>query len=154
MPGSAQYGVKAFFFDVFGTLERRKIGPPSGIVGNRHQHADAAHLLALLRTHRKRPRRRTLSCPRQPLSRGSSPCGYPHEPLVSYRINRQLSEWNSSSTGNPRLRGALPLADQVHCNTRRAYSTALGVSTILGSRIVKVEPRPSSLSTVMSPPII
>ena len=126
MPGSAQYGVKAFFFDVFGTLERRKIGPP----------------------------RRTLSCPRQPLSRGSSPCGYPHEPLVSYRINRQLSEWNSSSTGNPRLRGALPLADQVHCNTRRAYSTALGVSTILGSRIVKVEPRPSSLSTVMSPPII
>src|SRR5262245_56906754 len=36
----------------------------------------------------------SLSCPRQPLSRGSSPCGYPHEPLVSYRINRQLSEWN------------------------------------------------------------
>ena len=94
VPGSAQYGVKALFFDVFGTLERRKIGPPSGIVGNRHQHADAAHLLALLRTHRKRPRRRTLSCPRQPLSRGSSPCGYPHEPLVSYRINRQLFEWN------------------------------------------------------------
>src|SRR5215813_662898 len=31
---------------------------------------------------------------RRPLSRGSSPCGYPHEPLVSYRINRQLSEWN------------------------------------------------------------
>jgi hypothetical protein len=27
-------------------------------------------------------------------------------------------------------------------------------STILGSRIVKVEPRPGSLSTVMSPPII
>src|SRR5262245_35448010 len=36
----------------------------------------------------------SLSCPRQPLSRGSSPCGCPHEPLVSYRINRQLSEWN------------------------------------------------------------
>src|SRR3984893_19094941 len=28
---------------------------------------------------------------RRPLSRGSNPCGYPHKPLVSYRINRQLS---------------------------------------------------------------
>jgi hypothetical protein len=27
------------------------------------------------------------------LSRGSDPCGYPHKPLVSYRINRQLSGW-------------------------------------------------------------
>jgi hypothetical protein len=27
------------------------------------------------------------------LSRGSSPSGYPAEPLVSYRINRQLSGW-------------------------------------------------------------
>jgi hypothetical protein len=27
------------------------------------------------------------------LSRGSSPCGYQHEPLVSYQINRQLSGW-------------------------------------------------------------
>jgi hypothetical protein len=25
---------------------------------------------------------------RRPLSRGSNPCGYPHKPLVSYRINR------------------------------------------------------------------
>jgi hypothetical protein len=24
---------------------------------------------------------------------GSNPCGYPHKPLVSYRINRQLSGW-------------------------------------------------------------
>jgi hypothetical protein len=31
---------------------------------------------------------------RRPLSRGSDPCGYPHKPLVSYRINRQLSGWN------------------------------------------------------------
>jgi hypothetical protein len=30
---------------------------------------------------------------RRPLSRGSNPCGYPHKPLVSYRINRQLSVW-------------------------------------------------------------
>jgi hypothetical protein len=28
------------------------------------------------------------------LSRGSSPSGYPAEPLVSYQINRQLSGWN------------------------------------------------------------
>jgi hypothetical protein len=28
------------------------------------------------------------------LSRGSNPCGCPPEPLVSYRINRQLSGWN------------------------------------------------------------
>jgi len=27
------------------------------------------------------------------LSRGSSPSGYPAEPLVSYQINRQLSGW-------------------------------------------------------------
>jgi hypothetical protein len=30
---------------------------------------------------------------RRPLSRGSNPCSYPHKPLVSYRINRQLSGW-------------------------------------------------------------
>ena len=35
-----------------------------------------------------------------------------------------------------------------------AATTSFGASTILGSRIVKVEPRPGSLSTVMSPPII
>ena len=34
-------------------------------------------------------------------------------------------------------------------------ATSFGASsTVLGSRIVKVEPRPGSLSTVMSPPII
>ena len=35
-----------------------------------------------------------LSRPKRPLSRGSSPSGYPAEPLVSYQINRQLSGWN------------------------------------------------------------
>src|SRR6202047_4446462 len=35
-----------------------------------------------------------LSRLKRPLSRGSSPSGYPAEPLVSYRINRQLSGWN------------------------------------------------------------
>lgn len=36
----------------------------------------------------------SLNRPRRPLSRGSGPSGYPAEPLVSYRINRQLSGWN------------------------------------------------------------
>jgi hypothetical protein len=36
----------------------------------------------------------SLSRPRRPLSRGSSPSGYPAEPLVSFQINRQLSGWN------------------------------------------------------------
>ena len=36
----------------------------------------------------------SLNRPRRPLSRGSSPSGYPAEPLVSYQINRQLSGWN------------------------------------------------------------
>jgi hypothetical protein len=35
-----------------------------------------------------------LSRPKRPLSRGSSPAGYPAGPLVSYQINRQLSGWN------------------------------------------------------------
>jgi len=35
----------------------------------------------------------SLSRPRRPLSRGSSPSGYPAEPLVSYQTNRQLSGW-------------------------------------------------------------
>src|ERR1700680_3924323 len=29
----------------------------------------------------------------RPFARGSNPGGYPHKPLVSYRINRQLSGW-------------------------------------------------------------
>jgi hypothetical protein len=33
-------------------------------------------------------------------------------------------------------------------------TASFGASTILGNRIVKVEPRPGALSTVMSPPII
>jgi hypothetical protein len=37
---------------------------------------------------------RSLSRPWRALSRGSGPAGYPAEPLVSYRINRQLSGWN------------------------------------------------------------
>src|SRR6202035_2667525 len=37
---------------------------------------------------------RLLNRLKRPLSRGSSPAGYPTEPLVSYQINRQLSGWN------------------------------------------------------------
>src|SRR6478736_1020357 len=48
----------------------------------------------------------------------------------------------------------VPSADQVHRSKERAYWAAFPPSTILGSRIVKVDPRPGSLSTVMSPPII
>jgi len=36
----------------------------------------------------------SLSRPRRPLSRGSSPASYPTKPLASFRINRQLSGWN------------------------------------------------------------
>src|ERR1700730_4592169 len=42
----------------------------------------------------------------------------------------------------------VPLADQVHCSKQRAYWVAFPTSTIRGTRIVKVEPRPGSLSTV------
>src|SRR5438874_7544941 len=34
-----------------------------------------------------------LSRLKRPLSRGSSPSGYPAEPLVSFQINRQFSGW-------------------------------------------------------------
>src|SRR5713101_5398970 len=37
---------------------------------------------------------RLLNRLKRPLSRGSSPAGYPAEPLVSYQINRQLSGRN------------------------------------------------------------
>jgi hypothetical protein len=57
----------------------------------RHPHC---HFRGLPRLHSRYGPAGSLSCPRQPLSRGSSPCGCPHEPLVSYRINRQLSVWN------------------------------------------------------------
>ena len=50
----------------------------------------------------------SLSRPRRPLSRGSSPASYPTKPLVSFRTYRQLSGWRSSSTDDSRLRGALP----------------------------------------------
>src|ERR1700732_358001 len=55
---------------------------------------------------------------KRPLSRGSSPAGYPAEPLVSYQINRQLSGWNLPPLVNPRLRGALPIGDNAAQQSR------------------------------------
>ncbi len=45
----------------------------------------------------------SLSCPRQPLSRGSNLRSCPHKPLVSYRINRQLMEWTGRAPGGAKL---------------------------------------------------
>src|ERR1700756_1552519 len=56
----------------------------------------SASALSLSRPARASPPLRpagSLSRPRRPLSRGSSPSGYPAEPLVSFQINRQLSGW-------------------------------------------------------------
>src|SRR5205807_10561996 len=57
----------------------------------RHPHC---HFRGLLRLHSRYGPPDRSAAQRRPLSRGSNPCGYPAEPLVSYRINRQLSGWN------------------------------------------------------------
>src|SRR6266516_7420295 len=56
----------------------------------RHPHC---HFRGLLRLHSRYGPPDRSTAQRRPLSRGSNPCSYPHEPLVSYRINRQLSVW-------------------------------------------------------------
>jgi hypothetical protein len=56
----------------------------------RHPHC---HFRGLLRLHSRYGPPDRSAAQRRPLSRGSNPCSYPHEPLVSYRINRQLSVW-------------------------------------------------------------
>src|SRR6266545_576700 len=57
----------------------------------RHPHC---HFRGLLRLHSRYGPSDCSAALRRPLSRGSSPSGCPAEPLVSYRINRQLSGWN------------------------------------------------------------
>src|SRR6266511_4420537 len=57
----------------------------------RHPHC---HFQGLLRLHSRYGPSDCSAALRRPLSRGSSPSGCPAEPLVSYRINRQLSGWN------------------------------------------------------------
>jgi hypothetical protein len=61
-----------------------------------------------------------LSRPRRPLSRGSNPRSYPHEPLVSYRINRQLSGWN--------LPPLVIRAFGAHCHNRTLWLYSRGVN--------------------------
>ena len=56
----------------------------------RHPHC---HFRGLLRLHSRYGPPDRSAAHRRPLSRGSDPCGSPHKPLVSYRINRQLSGW-------------------------------------------------------------
>jgi hypothetical protein len=46
--------------------------------------------------------------PRRPLSRGSSPVGYPTKPLAGFRTYRQLSAWNAPHS---RRQSALPATD-------------------------------------------
>ena len=57
----------------------------------RHPHC---HFRGLLRLHSRYGPPDRSAAQRRPLSRGSGPSGHPTEPLVSYRINRQLSGWN------------------------------------------------------------
>ena len=57
---------------------------------------------------------RSLSRPRRPLLRGSSPASYPAKPLVSYQNQSTILSVNSSSIGDSRLRRGqhLPCASQ------------------------------------------
>ena len=58
------------------------------------------------------------------------------------------------------VRSSLPASENLHssglmqCSKEHPYWMALEASTVLGTRMVKVEPWPGVLSTVMSPPII
>ena len=58
----------------------------------------------------------SLSRPRRPLSRGSSPASYPTKPLVSFRTYRQLSGWNPP----PQVFRALG----AHCHFRTSCNAA------------------------------
>ena len=51
-----------------------------------------------------------------------------------------------AAAGKRRLFTAHATSRLMQCSKRLAYSMGLGASAILGSRIVKVEPRPGSLS--------
>ena len=59
----------------------------------------------------------SLSCPRQPLSRGSNPASHPAKPLVSYRTHRHLSGWNLP----PREKRAY----RAHTGTGYAFSISI-----------------------------
>src|SRR6266852_388835 len=74
-----------------------------------------------------------LSRLKRPLSRGSSPAGYPAEPLVSYQINRQLSGWN--------LPPLMIRAFGAHCQNRTSrnpLSPAHGSAQLAASTLVSL----------------
>ena len=64
-------------------------------------------------------------------------------------MRRPGSRISKESTFETELQQAL-----MQCSKQRTYAMSVGVSTICGRRIVKIEPRPGLLSTVMSPPIM
>src|SRR6266545_3022859 len=70
----------------------------------------------------------SLSRLKRPLSRGSSPSGYPAEPLVSYQINRQLSGWN--------LPPLMIRAFGAHCQTRTSASLHSITSSVRASSVI------------------
>ena len=76
----------------------------------RHPHC---HFRGLLRLHSRYGPPNRSAAQRRPLSRGSNPHSYPHEPLVSYRINQQLSGWI--------LPPLMIRAFEAHCHKRTSH---------------------------------
>src|SRR5262249_21704601 len=71
----------------------------------------------------------SLSRLKRPLSRGSSPAGHPAKPLVSFRINRQLSGWN--------LPPLMIRAFEAHCHFQTSRNEGLVAKS--SARALKVE---------------
>src|SRR5262249_43982285 len=65
----------------------------------------------------------SLSRLKRPLSRGSSPAGHPAKPLVSFRINRQLSGWN--------LPPLMIRAFEAHCQRQTCAAVTLSLAFTL-----------------------
>jgi len=63
----------------------------------------------------------SLSRPGRPLSRGFSPAGYPNQAARQLPDRSTIIRVESSSTGVPRLRGALPLPDIGGSSSKVAY---------------------------------
>jgi hypothetical protein len=72
--------------------------------------------------------------------------------MVSQRARRQLPPDCGHAVANAYSRHAS--SGLMQCGKEHPYWMALEASTILGRRMVNVEPLPGSLATVMSPPII
>jgi hypothetical protein len=103
----------------------------------RHPHC---HFRGLLRLYSRYGPPDRSAAQRRPLSRGSNPCGYPHEPLVSYRINRQLSGWN--------LPPLMIRAFGAHCHNRTRADAAKSYSITSSARASSVggTSRPNTLA--------